>query len=554
MPETAIATAFVPRKPVVSADDNVQSVPLTLVVSDHEVVVELLQKIEGRERDEYALTALRIGVLALKHARGQIDVDAVKREGERLLVDLKSALDQSRNDIHSNLTNALKEYFDPQSGRFQERVERLIKQDGDLERVLQRQVGNDGSELAKTLAAHIGENSPLMKLLNPEESDGLVSSIRSTISAVVDEEQKHILGEFSLDNDQGALKRLVNELTQANGKLKTDLATEIGNVVQEFSLDREDSALSRLVKRVEIAEETITKEFSLDDDDSALSRLSTVIKGAKDAIDANLTLDNDGSALSRLKRELVTILNTHEQKVQEFQSNVQAALEAMKAQRKESARSTQHGNDFEAAASEFVEKETQKSGDIASRTGTTTGLIKNCKVGDLVVELGADCIAAGEKIVVEAKEDSSYTLMKACAEIDTARKNRGARVGLFLFSSKTAPEGIDTLIRHGEDVLLVWDAERIESDVILRAGLSLAKALCVRQQKGRDDVEGNWEDIDAAILAVEKEVIRLAKMRTWTETIQSHSGNILEEIRKMTNSLERQIAVLRESVETLRQE
>jgi hypothetical protein len=530
MPETAIATAFVPRKPVVSADDNVQSVPLTLVVSDHEVVVELLQKIEGRERDEYALTALRIGVLALKHARGQIDVDAVKREGERLLVDLKSALDQSRNDIHSNLTNALKEYFDPQSGRFQERVERLIKQDGDLERVLQRQVGNDGSELAKTLAAHIGENSPLMKLLNPEESDGLVSSIRSTISAVVDEEQKHILGEFSLDNDQGALKRLVNELTQANGKLKTDLATEIGNVVQEFSLDREDSALSRLVKRVEIAEETITKEFSLDDDDSALSRLSTVIKGAKDAIDANLTLDNDGSALSRLKRELVTILNTHEQKVQEFQSNVQAALEAMKAQRKESARSTQHGNDFEAAASEFVEKETQKSGDIASRTGTTTGLIKNCKVGDLVVELGADCIAAGEKIVVEAKEDSSYTLMKACAE------------------------GIDTLIRHGEDVLLVWDAERIESDVILRAGLSLAKALCVRQQKGRDDVEGNWEDIDAAILAVEKEVIRLAKMRTWTETIQSHSGNILEEIRKMTNSLERQIAVLRESVETLRQE
>jgi SMC interacting uncharacterized protein involved in chromosome segregation len=93
-----------------------------------------------------------------------------------------------------------------------------------------------------------------------------VFSIRSTISAVIDEEQKHILGEFSLDNDQGALKRLVNELTQANGKLKTDLASEIGSVVQEFSLDKEDSALSRLVKRVEEAQETITKEFSLDED------------------------------------------------------------------------------------------------------------------------------------------------------------------------------------------------------------------------------------------------------------------------------------------------
>jgi hypothetical protein len=100
----------------------------------------------------------------------------------------------------------------------------------------------------------------------------------------------------------------------------------------------------------------------------------------------------------------------------------------------------------------------------------------------------------------------------------------------------------------------VWDAERIESDVILRASLSLAKALCVRQQKGRDDVEGNWEDIDAAILAVEKEASRLASMKTWTETIYSNSGKILDEVRKMADNLAKQVTVLRESVETLRQE
>jgi hypothetical protein len=80
------------------------------------------------------------------------------------------------------------------------------------------------------------------------------------------------------------------------------------------------------------------------------------------------------------------------------------------------------------------------------------------------------------------------------------------------------------------------------------------KALCVRQQKERDDKEGNWEDIDAAILAVEKEAARLANMKTWTETIQSNSGKILEEVRKMTDNLEKQIVVLRDSVETLRRE
>jgi hypothetical protein len=540
-----------PRKPAASTE-SYQSIPLTLIVSDNDSVVELLQKAEGREREEYALSALRIGLLALKHARGQIDADAVKREGDKLLVELKNALEHSRSEIHTNLTTTLKDYFDPTSGRFQERVERLIKQDGDLEQVLRRQVGNNGSELATTLAAHIGENSPLMRLLNPEESDGLVSSIRSTISEVVKDEQTRILSEFSLDNNEGALTRLVSELTEANGKLKIDLANEIGQVVEEFSLDKEDSALSRLVKRVEVAEETITKEFSLDEEDSALSRLSTVINGAKDAIDANLTLDSEDSALSRLKRELVTILDSHQQKVQEFQTSVQTALEGMKVQRDEAARSTQHGIIFEDVAADFIEKEAQKAGDIASRTGQTTGMMKNCKVGDIVVELGADCAAAGEKFVVEVKEDSSYTLASARTEIETARKNRGASVGLFLFSAKTAPEGMDSLVRQGEDIFVVWDADRIESDVILRAGLSLAKALCVRRQKERDAEEGNWEDMDAAILALEKEATRLVSMKTWTDTIQSNSGKILEEVRKMATNLERQIGVLRESVSALK--
>ena len=392
-----------------------------------------------------------------------------------------------------------------------------------------------------------------MKLLNPEESDGLVSSIRSTVTEVIDKEQKCILGEFSLDNDNGALKRLVNELTQANGQLKAGLADQIDTVVKEFSLDKEDSALSRLVRRVEIAEETITKEFSLDEDGSALSRLSTVINGAKNAIDANLTLDSQESALFRLKGELVAILEKHEKKVEDFQTNVQMALEGLKAQRKAEARSTEHGRVFEDVAVEFVKNETQKTGDIASATGNTTGLIKNCKVGDILIELGPDCAAAGEKFVVEVKEDASYTLIKARTEIDVARKNRGTNVGLFLFSAKTAPKGMDALVRHGEDVFVVWDSDRIESDVVLRAGLSLAKALCVRQHTDRDAEDGNWEDIDAAILAVEKEAGRLANMKTWTETIQSNSGKILDEIRRMEKNLQKQIEMLRESVDSVKQ-
>jgi hypothetical protein len=72
--------------------ENPKPLLLELFVSDPESLNELLQKGEGRERNEYALSALRIGLLSLRHARGQIDAEAVKHEGERLLADLKHAL------------------------------------------------------------------------------------------------------------------------------------------------------------------------------------------------------------------------------------------------------------------------------------------------------------------------------------------------------------------------------------------------------------------------------------------------------------------------------
>ena len=111
---------------------------------------------------------------------------------------------------------------------------------------------------------------------------------------------------------------------------------------------------------------------------------------------------------------------------------------------------------------------------------------------------------------------------------------------------------MDTLIRHGEDVFVVWDADQIESDVIVRAGFSLARALCVRQARQSQAEDGNWDNMDAAMLALEQEAKRLSKMKTWTETVQSNSGKILEEVRKMTEGLEQQIGILRESIAALR--
>jgi len=165
--------------PVLTVSEPPTVLYLPLQVTDTDSIAELLLHTEGRGRDEYALSALRIGLLSLKHARGQVDVDAVRREGEKLLAELNHSLEGYRKQLHEQLAGALREYFDPNSGRLPERIERLIKKDGELEQALRGQIGSEGSELVRTLASFIGPNSVLMKTLNPADSQGLVSANRA---------------------------------------------------------------------------------------------------------------------------------------------------------------------------------------------------------------------------------------------------------------------------------------------------------------------------------------------------------------------------------------
>jgi hypothetical protein len=546
------ANILVGRKLPSSVIEATRTLTLKLVINDSDAISELSLRPEGQDRDDYALAALRIGLLSLKHARGQVDADLVKLEGDKLIKELSGALENHRKQVNENISTTLKEYFDPKSGRFQERVDRLIQKDGELEQLLQKQIGGDDSELAKTLTAHVGGDSSLMKILDPAESHGLVHALSTTVKDILEKESKGILAEFSLDNKQSALSRLVLEISVDSGRLKSDLAGQVEKMVGEFSLDKEDSALSRLVKKVEDAQETISKEFSLDDGASALSQMTGLLQKATNAINANLTLDQEGSGLARLRRELVEILSRHENRANSFQVEVTAALEAMKARRQEALRSTAHGRDFEDVTVEFVQQEAQRSNDIPSATGATTGNIKWSKVGDAVVELGPECAAAGEKFVVEAKEDATYDIFKARAEIETARQNRGAVAGLFIFSRKTAPGGQEALMRHGNDVFVIWDAEDSGSDVILKAGLSLTKALCVRQHTARRAEAADFQSVDAAILAIETEAARLAEIKTWSQTIKSNSGKILDEVRKMEDALEKQIQNLKNGVAGLK--
>ena len=515
--------AAAPRPHASTADDPElpYSLQLELVVQDPDVVRALEEYDEGEPRNQYALEALKIGVLALRHVGGQAVADLIRRE----VKGMQQALEQHRQSAQGQLAATLKEYFDPRGGRFNERVERLVSDNGELAALLKKQIDGDNSQLARTLLSHVGQDSPLMKQLDPDQSKGLLATIRTTVEGQLAQQRDLVLKEFSLDNQDGALKRLVTELTAKHGDLSQDLQKKIDVVVKEFSLDKEDSALSRLVQNVDRAQRTITNEFSL---------------------------DSDTSALAKLKRELTTILKDHAEGNVKFQEEVKVSLARIVTSREAAERSTRHGLAFEDAVCEFLAREAQHAGDLAVPTGTTTGMIKNCKVGDCVVELGPDSAAPEAKIVVEAKEESRFTLAQARVEIETARKNRGADWGLFVFSQKTAPAGMEPFLRYGHDLFVVWDAEDPATDVFLKAGVIAARALCFRAERHAATAQADFETIDRAVLEIEKRAGNLDEVRKSAETIQSASGKILERVRIDREALDKQVGVLREKLAELK--
>jgi hypothetical protein len=494
---------------------------LTLRITDRGLRGELEAHPEGRARHDFAVDALRVGVVALRHVEGQVDARKIRDEGERLLAALSGALSTHRDRVMEDLERALREYLDPKDGRFQERVERLIARDGELEQLLRGQIGRDGSTLAATLQEHLGAGSPLMRKLDPAAGDGLLHELDGAVRSVLDAQRERILSEFSLDNRDGALARLVAELTERNGELGKDLGDRVKEVAAELSLDDDDSALSRLVRRVEAAQARINDE---------------------------LTLDEEGSALARLRREILGVLDEQRKNADTFHADVRATLVAVAARREEAARSTAHGHAFEDEVWSFVDRRSQEAGDVPARTGSTPGRIPKCKVGDAVIELGPDHAAAGARIVIEAKERSGVDLGKAREEMATARKNRDAGVGIFVASARTAPAGMAPLRRYGDDVVLVWDSEDPASDVVLAAGLEVARAISVQARAQSDGADLDLEELDRAILAIEKQLAGVKAIETSARTVTRSGDRILGHCEALRTGLTADLEKLRGGV------
>ena len=313
----------------------------------------------------------------------------------------------------------------------------------------------------------------------------------------------------------------MRELTTKHGDLNTALSNRMSKVVAEFSLDKPDSALSRLVGRVETAQGSLTKEFSL---------------------------DNETSAISRLRSEMQKHHSEQMQSANQFMERLNNLVTSMQVRKDEASKSTRHGLEFEAAVGDAIKALVSEAGDVVQDAGSTTGLINHCKMGDFVLTLGPENVAAGAKIVVEAKESAAYDLSKSLEEADTARRNRGAGVCVFVHSQKTAQHGIPEFARYGHDIVVRWDAEDQTSDLWLKAALMVARMMSVRAAQHDKSEAASFQIVDRAIESIRKQVGGFDDIVTAATTSGNATKKIIDRATIMKTEIEAKISSLGEQV------
>ncbi|MCP3065418.1 hypothetical protein LXT21_42300 [Myxococcus sp. K38C18041901] len=528
------------------------AIELRLNVVDVDVLAELYRLKAPEDRTAYALNAIRIGVLALRSAAGQLDAAAMKEAGAKLLSDVKELLTARGQELTGALAQSLSSYLDPKTGALQERFQGILRKDGELDRLLQAHVGGEDSVLAKSLARHLGEGSPIFKLLSPTDATGLKAQVERTLEGALAAQRTEILKQFSLDAKDSALSRLVNELKARQAELTSELKGQVGEVVREFSLDNEDGALTRLVAQVDRAQKRIADEFTTENEQSALSKMSKLLAQANDHIEKNLTLDDEESALFRMKRELMGSLSEMQKRNTDFQQAVLLAVESLQKKRQHDAKTPEHGKTFEAALGEYLAKEAGSAGDVLEATGATPGTIKHKKAGDFVLTLSEESQAPGARIVFEAKDKAGVTMKAALQELEEALTNREAQIGVFVYGKAVAPDGVPTFSRYGSRILVVWDAEDTSTDVFLKAAISTCRALAVAETKEKAELSDAVDVIQKATRAVEKQAENLEQLKTWAETSRSSAEKIIDRVEKMRTDFTRQVEALDEAVAALK--
>jgi hypothetical protein len=249
--------------------------------------------------------------------------------------------------------------------------------------------------------------------------------------------------------------------------------------------------------------------------DSAIGRISRMLESYFDGDASKLAHLLDPTRLNSPMHQFRQEISAGFKAVEERLVAIEAAAAARGAER---AKSAAKGADFEDLLEGMLGDLARGAGDMLDRTGLEAGAVMKSKKGDFVLTVDARVARGCDlRVVIEAK-DRPMSMRAIREELREARENRGAAVGLVVFTPSHAPTGVAPFTLVGDDVYCVIDPTAPEP-ATLEAAVRLARLLALASLTERD-VDVDPAAIGAALTAIREQ---LEQVRTLKASLTSIS-------------------------------
>jgi hypothetical protein len=310
------------------------------------------------------------------------------------------------------------------------------------------------------------------------------------------------------DTETGQVDRKLSDFFGENGQLNTFFEQYFGS---------ETGKVLQLLKDQVGKDSEFAKKIDPTNKDSIISQIQTTVEQIVTTkiqqIADEFTLDKEDSALTRLKKGIMEEIILLKTNFDQFKAELSTALNTQSLISEIKDKSAIKGHDFEAVLMEHLSVLSRDLEDDLEPVGSKPGKMGHSKKGDFIITLGLSSGAPNKKIVLEAKKDETYTkdFQKCKDELLSAKENRDAQIGIFVFAKGYQPEQVGDFFRVGNDFYVIVDEDDLENGkvpIYLDASIKIARMLLIveeRQTKGPSfDMEKIKQNLDGLLIDIEK--------------------------------------------------
>jgi len=255
--------------------------------------------------------------------------------------------------------------------------------------------------------------------------------------------------------------------------------------------------------------------------DSAIGRMRTLLGTYFDGDASHLARLLDPTRMGSPLHQFRAEVSDGFAKVHERLTAIEAAATARATER---ARSAAKGADFEATIEQLLGEICRGPGDLLDRTADEQGALLRSKKGDFLLTVDPRSThGAGLRIVVECK-DRAMSGRAMRDELEEAKRNRDACVGLVIFSEAHAPAGIAPFDIRGSDVYCVVDPHDVDAS-ILEGAVRLARLLALTTRRAAE-AEVDAAAVEAALAAIAGQLDAIRSLKVQLTSIGTCSQQV----------------------------